>query len=67
MKRKLFLLVAVLILTFAASAGAGNHPPMYIACETCMTTVPYPCECGPGTFHPGTLSDCGSWFGVCYG
>jgi hypothetical protein len=67
MKRKLLLLAAVLSLSFVVSAEARPPlPPMYIACETCMTTAPYVCQCGPNTFHPGAMSDCSAWFSVCY-
>jgi hypothetical protein len=69
MKRKLLLLAAVLSLSFVVSAEASRNPPnppVYIACETCMTTAPYVCQCGPNTFHPGAMSDCSAWFSVCY-
>lgn len=66
MKRKLFLLAAVLSLTLAVSASARPYP-LYIICETCTTSDPWPCQCGSGTFHPGTVTDCSQWFGVCYG
>jgi hypothetical protein len=64
--KKLILLGCALGLSLAASVSA--RPTLYIICETCTTSSAiYPCQCGSGSLHPSTLSNCNAWLGACYG